>query len=251
MLTHPPWHKTFFTDLYGRVLANQFDAGVSLRHARLIKRLLKLRRGERVLDIPCGQGRVTLPLAEMGLAMTGVDGSRSYIQKARRDARVAGLEVRFQCGDMREIAFASEFDAVVNWFGSFGYFSDPDNLRFARKLRAALKPGGRLLVEGMNKSWLLANFQPRREMHVDGVHVRQHGRWNANKNRIHDNWTLSSGDKQERHRLVMRIYGGTEIRELLRAAGFRDITLYGKTVATLGSLTRHSMRWIAIARRPA
>lgn len=242
------WHETFFDGLYDQVLAALFEPNRSRKEARLVKRLACLRKGQRVLDVPCGQGRLTLPLAEMGLQMTGVDRTASYLRQARRTARERGFELRFDCVDMREIGFDGEFDAAFNWFGSFGYFSDHDNLRFFGRVFRALKPRGRFLVEGLNKSWLLANFKSRREEEVGGVIVRHHAQWDAQKNRILDTWTLTSRGRTERYRVDIRIYNGTELRSLLRSAGFHDIQLYG--YPPIGRLTRHSRRWIAVARRP-
>jgi 2-polyprenyl-3-methyl-5-hydroxy-6-metoxy-1,4-benzoquinol methylase len=67
------WHETFFEGLYAQVLARSFDDARSQAEARLVKRLLRLRKRQRVLDIPCGMGRLAIPLAEMGLVVTGVD----------------------------------------------------------------------------------------------------------------------------------------------------------------------------------
>ena len=101
------WHETFFDGLYDQVLAALFEPNRSRKEARLVKRLACLRKGQRVLDVPCGQGRLTLPLAEMGLQMTGVDRTASYLRRARRTARERGFELRFDCVDMREIGFDS------------------------------------------------------------------------------------------------------------------------------------------------
>ena len=65
-----------------------------------------------------------------------------------------------------------EFDAAFNWFGSFGFFSEEDNLRFLRRVFAVLKPGGRFLLEGMNKTWLLANFKAARTSRSASASVR-------------------------------------------------------------------------------
>lgn len=145
------WYRHFFDGLYAEVLPKTFDGPRTLRQARTVKRLLRVRRGQRVLDIPCGQGRLTIPLAVMGLRMTGVDLTALYIRCARRQGKRAGLDVHFLQCDMREIDFDGEFHAAFNWFGSFGYFSDADNLAFTRRVLRALRPGGRFLVEGLNK----------------------------------------------------------------------------------------------------
>ncbi|MCK4849796.1 MAG: methyltransferase domain-containing protein [Phycisphaerae bacterium] len=243
------WYQTFFDGLYAKVLPKTFDQQTTLKQARIVKRLLRLRKDQRALDIPCGLGRLTIPLAQMGLDMTGVDLTESYLWRARRLAKKNHLNIRLVHSDMRDIAFDSEFDAAFNWFGSFGYFSDADNLAFAKRVFQALKPGGRFLVEGINKSWLLSHFRRRMEQTVGGVRITYLNRWDAKTSRVSCTWILCKGSKTERRQISLREYNGSEIRFLLRTAGFRDIELYGNP--PLGRFTRHSRRLIAVARHPS
>ena len=242
------WYDVFFDGLYVKILAGALHEGRAEEEARIVRKLLHLRKGQRVLDVPSGLGRITLPLARMGLQMTGVDLTGAYVRRARRRAGKEGLDVRFIQSDMREIDFEGEFDAAFNWFGSFGYFSETDNLAFAKRVFAALRPGGRFLVEGINKSWLLRHFRPGAEESVAGVTIRRRARWEARTNRVRDTWTLSRDGMTERCRISIRIYNGTEMRRLLRAAGFGEIELYGRP--PVRRFTRHSRRLIAVARRP-
>jgi SAM-dependent methyltransferase len=241
------WYEKFFEGLYGRVLARQFDGETTAKHARLIRRLLGLRKGQRVLDVPCGQGRITLPLARSGLAMTGVDLTSRFLEGARRQARRENLGVQFLQGDMREIAFEGEFDAAFNWFGSFGYFSDADNLAFCRRVLRALRPGGRFLVEGHNKSWLLSHFRPRQESVVGGVRLLHKSWVTRNRGHVLSTWTLKRGRSMERHTIKMRLFDGAGLRRFLRSAGFGEVRLYGPGGSRF---TRHSRRLIAVASKP-
>lgn len=241
------WFEGFFGGLYTHVLAAQ-DETKSRQQARLVKRLLGARRGQRVLDIPCGMGRLTIPMAKMGLAMTGVDLVPAYIRRAGRAARRERTQVRFIRGDMRHIDFHEEFDAAFNWFTSFGYFSDAGNLAFLRRVLAALKPGGRFLVDVVNISFILAHSCPRSDETIAGVRVRMSARWDGRARRMRNTWTFSKGEVTERHRFSLRMFTGTELRGLLRRAGFREIRLYGRP--PLGRFTRHSRRLVAVARKP-
>ena len=242
------WFETFFDGLYAKVLPDAHSGPQSGEEARMVKRLLGVRKGQRVLDVPCGKGRLTIPLARMGVAMTGVDLTPAYLRRARRLARQEGLDVRFVHSDMREIAFDGEFHGAFNWFGSFGYFSDADNLRFCRRVFAALRPGGRFLVEGINKSWMLTHFRERDDSMHGSVRVVTRNRWNARTGRVHSTWILSGGDAAETHTITMRIFNGAELRALLREAGFRDVRLFTRP---RGRFTRHSRRLIAVGRKPA
>jgi SAM-dependent methyltransferase len=242
------WYESFFDGLYAKVLPKHFDETATLEQARTIKRILRLRKGQRALDIPCGMGRLTLPLARMGVLMTGVDLTRRYVERARAQTRKEKLSVRLVCQDMRAIDFDGEFDAAFNWFTSFGYFSDADNLEFCQRVLRALKPGGRFLVEGINKSWLLTHFSSRVEETVGTVSIVHESRWNSGTERIRSVWTMHRGRTTERHTISHKLYNGTDLRRLLRTAGFREIKLFGSP--PLGRLTRHSQRLIAVARRP-
>ena len=97
------WFEGFFDGLYAKVLPKTFDEAETSEHVRIVRRLLKARKGQRVLDVPCGMGRLTIPLAQTGLVMTGVDFTTSYLRRARRHTRQEGLDIRFVRSDMREI----------------------------------------------------------------------------------------------------------------------------------------------------
>lgn len=240
------WFETFFSGLYADVLPNVFPPEATERQARTLRRLLGLRRGMRALDVPCGQGRLTIPLARSGIEMTGVDLCEKYVRAAHRRAKRENVTARFLRDDMRRIDFDAEFHAALNWFGSFGYFADEENVDVLRRLFRALRPGGRLVIEGVNRAWIVPRFQPRGETESGGVRVVQDRHWDE-AGRMVGEWTLTKGRRRERHCISLRLYNGTEIRALLRKAGFRDIRLIDLRG---GRYTRHSPRWTAVARRP-
>lgn len=68
----------------------------------------------RILDLGCGAGRTSIPLAEMGLQVTGVDLSAGMVEVAREQARLAGVSAEFEVMDSMGLQFAeSSFDAVL------------------------------------------------------------------------------------------------------------------------------------------
>jgi len=243
------WFSEFFGGLYSNVLACTFSPDHTACQVRVVRRLLKLRQGDCLLDVPCGMGRLSLPLARQGVKVTGMDAEARFVQAARRQARAERVRARFVHGDMREMSFDGQFDAAVNWFGSFGYFSDADMLGFTRSLRRALKPGGKVLIEGINRSWLLAHFCPESEHCIGDVVISQKHRWDAFSKRLESRWQLCRGDEREEHRVSLRLYNGTEMRRLLRQAGFREVRLWGG-YPPVGRFSRHSHRFLAVAVRP-
>ena len=70
-------------------------------------------RGEHVLELACGTGRVTLPVAETGAPTTGLDNSVAMLAIAERKAEVAGLEVTWVQGDMASFRLAQRFGLAI------------------------------------------------------------------------------------------------------------------------------------------
>jgi SAM-dependent methyltransferase len=81
----------------------------------------------RVLDLCCGPGRHTIPLAQKGLEVTGVDLSSFLLDKARENARAPHVTPEFIRADMRSFVRQNAFDAVLNLYTSFGYFENRDD----------------------------------------------------------------------------------------------------------------------------
>ncbi len=91
--------------------------------------LLSFPAGARVLDLCCGPGVFTVPLADRGCDVTGVDLSPAMLERARKRSADTGAQVRYVQADAREYEAPGAFDVVLNMFTSFGYFEDPAEQR--------------------------------------------------------------------------------------------------------------------------
>ncbi len=99
------------------------------------------RRVQSILDIGCGTGNHSIPLAQRGYQVTGVDLSESMLERARQKAG-DGNPVFVQ-GDARKVNLHQTFDAVLMMFAVLGYqLSNDDVLAALRTVRQHLKPGG-------------------------------------------------------------------------------------------------------------
>jgi SAM-dependent methyltransferase len=112
--------------------------------------LLDLTSGTRLLDAPCGNGRIARRLAASGLEVTGVDLSAGFIAQARATATDPEATPAYEVGDLRALPLDGPFDAVVCWYTSFGFCDDGDCRRILAEFRRVLRPGGTVLIEAMH-----------------------------------------------------------------------------------------------------
>jgi len=144
-----PWHKWVFDKLYLKVYGPQADP-YNDEEARNIIKLLGLSAGNSILDLGCGYGRHCLCLAKSGFRVTGIDTSKILLAEARQEAQKYDLAIEYKKADMRNLPFDNQFDAVVNNYQSFGFFSHEKNRAVLTEVSKSLKPAGKLLIEQVN-----------------------------------------------------------------------------------------------------
>jgi SAM-dependent methyltransferase len=196
---------------------------------------LELTKGTRVLDLACGRGRVSIPLARNGCRVTGVDLSPKSLELARRDAAAGGVMLELIESDMRKIDFDPEFDVVINLFTSFGYFQDhSDNERVVHAVARSLKRGGRFLIDTINPITIAAGWRERDwQQFDDGTVMIEHRRHDQLQGRHETTWTFVRGDgARTEQKFSLRAYTAAELREMLEAAGLHVDGAWGSWEGT-------------------
>ena len=211
--------------------------------AAAIKRLLRLRKGQAVLDAPCGAGRISFHLAKAGCRVVGVDRMPVFIKRARQRFQKEGLEEQFLRGDLRELGFEGEFDAVINFGGSFGYFSDQGNLEVLRRFSLALKSGGQVLIDQPNREFVLRHFH--RKMTQGDLSLRS--KWNHRTECVETTWTKIVSGTRRSSRSSIRFYTPSQFRKLFARAGLEVEAMYGTLEG--GRYARGSHRIYVIGRK--
>jgi len=190
--------------------------------AAFIRKALHLRAGDAVLDAPCGAGRVSIHLAKAGIHVTGVDLTPSYIKRAEKRFAEEGLRGKFIVSDLREIEFDNEFRGAFNWQGSFGYFSEEDNLDVIRRYARSLRPGGRLLIDQPSREWILRHFRAS----VRKGEIESTSHWKPQTERVDTHFrNIKSG---EYWNMTIRLYTPVQLEHLFQKAGLEVEAIFGE-----------------------
>jgi ubiquinone/menaquinone biosynthesis C-methylase UbiE len=152
--------ETTFGDDYLYFYEEFTDDGHSDDDTAEILGLLGSEPGARILDAPCGTGRIARRLAASGMDVTGVDISERYLTQARETPEPVGTNgtLEYHQGDLRRLPVDGPFDAVVCWYASFGYWEDEECHAILREFHRVLRPGGVVLIETMHHDGSVRNF---------------------------------------------------------------------------------------------
>ncbi len=183
---------------------------------------LGLAAGSRVLDVPCGAGRLTRPLARRGCSMSGVDISSDFLDAAREDGATERGPIDFRQADMRDLPRDGAFDAAFCFGNSFGYLDDAGNEAFLHAVSRALRPGGRFALDyGQTaESILPRGIEARQETDLAGFHFVEDTRYDLLTGRIENRFVISRGGRSETKLASQRVYTLSQLGGLLGAAGF-------------------------------
>ncbi len=143
------WADDYYGDLYYESVADLLTARLSRFEAGLLRDLLELGPGQRVLDLACGHGRHARALSPEVGVLVGLDRNPDYLSRARHSG--AAL-VR---ADLRALPIRTgSLDAVYSWYSSLFMYDDEENARCLAAAVSLLRPGGRILVHHDNPARL-------------------------------------------------------------------------------------------------
>ena len=251
MIRAPDWFESFFGADYFEIYRDAFPPEATAAEVDGIVSLLGFPAGARVLDLACGHGRHAILLAARGYDVTGYDRSEAMLARARADAAARGVAVRWVRGDMRALDFDAAFEAVINVFTAFGYFADAEeDVETLRRVRRALAPGGRFLLETLHRDALLARFRPRIEYTTSsGAQVTRDYVWDLARDVIDERVGLVRADgTRAEYATSVRMRSLRELMALVRSAGLEPVTWFGGLDGR--PLRLDSRRLVLVSARP-
>jgi ubiquinone/menaquinone biosynthesis C-methylase UbiE len=128
------WFEDYFDESYEKLYSKHLLPVEQTRNeAKAARRLLKLKKGERLLDIAAGFGRHARPLARSGINVVALDLNSGYVARAIETAK-GQLVPRGVAADMRTLPFHDQaFRGAMILFNSFGYFGARESYEACRQ----------------------------------------------------------------------------------------------------------------------
>jgi SAM-dependent methyltransferase len=222
-----PWFVDLFDEDYLRTLPF-LTPQATQAEAEFVIDAMGLTPGAQVLDVGCGYGRHAMELAARGFHVVGLDMSTPLLVRGGEEAHRRGLTINFVRGDMRELDFEAQFNGAYCLFSTFGYFDDETNKKTVSNIARALKPGGRVLIEILNRDYVIADLPTRVWWEGEGCVVLEEVELNYFSSRIQVNRSVVFDDgRQLEQEISVRAYSLHEVGKLLHAAGFRVLEVSG------------------------
>ena len=237
-MTDLPWYDRFFRQEY-LVFDEHPETALEVD---FISQVLPLAPETHVLDLCCGYGRHTHPLSDHACVI-GLDRSPVMLNAAGSGPG------RFIRGDMQALPFPDQsFDASLSLFSSFGYFEgEDDNYRVLREIARTLAPGGRFLIETVNREFMVRHSAPQQVYRPEGMTLIEERSFDPISSRSHVDVTVFQEGRETQLHHSIRVYAFTELEMLLESVGLQAVNVWGDFRG--GDYTVDSRHTIVLAQR--
>lgn len=218
--------------------ANIYDGlNTFLSDLQFYKKWLPKNKEAKILELCCGTGRLTVPIAKAGYNICGVDYTSSMLEQAKVKASEAGLEINFIEADIRSLNLQEKFDFIFIPFNSIHHlYKNEDLFKAFNGVKNHLKEEGLFLldcfnpniqyiVEGEKEQKKIAEYTTK-----DGraVLIKQTMRYESATqiNRIEWHYFIN-GEFHSIQNLDMRLFFPQELDSYLEGAGFEITHKFG------------------------
>jgi len=139
--------EQFYEELGAKGLAARKEKIHTKKELSYLKKLLS--KNKKILDLACGFGRFTIPLAKQGYSVEGIDISPNLLKEAKKRAKEENLKIKFRLGDMRKLPYKDKsFDTIIcMWSAFIELHKKQDQIKALKEMLRILKKEGFALLE--------------------------------------------------------------------------------------------------------
>jgi len=229
---------------------NDFDGDLDFYYG------LAKEHNKRVLELCCGTGRLTIPLKEKGINITGLDFTKSMLEGAKEKAQKRGLDIELIHGDMRDFDLKRKFSMIFIPFNSLqNTYSIEDVSRVFSTVAKHLTDDGIFVFDIFNPS---IHFMIRREKEFEEINrftldngeeviLTEKSKYDPAAQTLRCIWRHKIGEKIIDQKLDMRCYYPLEADLMVRYNNFEVIHKYGDFDKS--AFTSESMKQIYVCKK--
>ena len=219
------WTTDYFREGYLESLPPAYGTTVAEEQVQELVRLLMPPSGGMLLDVPSGNGRLTIPLARLGYDVVAVDHNPMYLKRASLALKQEGLHANLIEDDMYRLTrIAGTFDGALCYGSALGYHGETEDIALFTRVRACLKPGGHFVIETDGYEWLMGQAparhwyaNPNGWYSVAGFLERD---LHAGRIRMEHHFINADLGRRETAVVDCLLYSLKDLTRLLNAAGF-------------------------------
>ena len=218
--------------------ANIYDGmNTHIDDLQFYKRWMPQNKDARILELCCGTGRLTIPIAEDGYNISGVDYTFSMLEQAKAKASEAGLKIEFIEADIRTLDLQNKYDLIFIPFNSIHHlYLNEDLFKAFNTVKKHLKTGGRFLLDCFNPNIQYIVEHEKKQIEVaayttkDGreILIKQLMRYERKTQINRKEWHyFINGKFDSIQNLDMRLFFPQELDTYLDWNGFKIIHKFG------------------------
>lgn len=218
--------------------ADMYDGlNTSLADLEFYKKWLPQNKDAKILELCCGTGRLTIPIAKEGYNISGVDYTSSMLDRAKAKASQTGLKINFIEADIRTLDLQEKFDLIFLPFNSIHHlYKNEDLFETFKVVQNHLKEKGLFLLDCFNPT-IQYIVEKERQQQVIGEYTTQDGKKVLIKqnmhyesatqiNRIKWHYFIDGKFHSTQH-MDMRLFFPQELDSYFKQAGFNVIHKFG------------------------
>lgn len=233
-MSKPNISENWFADFYTGATLDLWRKAIPLEQTQeeieFICEYLQVFENCKLLDVPCGNGRLTIPLGILEFEVYGLDFNNEFVEEAKKSAIASEVNCQFQQGDMRDLPWKNEFDGAFCMGNSFGYFDRAGSAKFLDSISKALKPNGRFILETeMVAESFLVNGAEKEWTQVGKTFMLVENKFDCRTSSLETDFTFITDGISESRKAKHWIYSTGELCLMLEKAGFEILELFSST----------------------
>ena len=219
------WNKDFFNQLYYELFMYRDKDKVDFE-TEIIRQLTKLSPQSKIGDFCCGVGDILKSFEDKGYQTYGVDFSTDYVNIAHKKYQQKNVVH----GNALTYDFKQQFDLTINWFSSFGYFSEEQNILLLENMYKHTKIGGKIIIELFNSYDVIRNFKEQfeytKEYQGKTIYITRNSKLDLNQRRLEQLWSFKMNNDIKTMNTSNHFYFIDELITKLQSVCFKNIDCY-------------------------